>query len=102
MDRDFNSKIMADTKKQEGETAENETLKVINLIHQTTNVTYSIIPKNIFKERSASFLGLYPEIKRMILKMLDISSGYNLSLVWKDMANEFWRSIDVHRNRVVI
>jgi len=98
MDKDFNSKIVADTKKQEAEKAENETLKVINLIHQTTNVTYSIIPKNIFKERSASFLGLYPEIKRMILKMLDISSGYNLSLVWKDMANEFWRSIDVHRN----
>ena len=53
--------------------------------------------QNVDEEVSTSFLNLLPEIKNMILKKLNLSSRYNLSVVWKDMENEFWKPIDVKK-----
>merc|ERR1719312_970899 len=54
-------------------------------------------PRNLFNKKSITFMDLYPEIKQIIFKKLNLSSKYNLSLVWKDMAHEFWRSVDVNK-----
>jgi len=54
-------------------------------------------PRNLFNKKSITFMDLYPEIKQIIFKKLNLSSKYNLSLVWKDMAHELWRSIDVNK-----
>ena len=58
--------------------------------------------QNVDDEVSASFLHLLPEIKRMILKKLNLSSRYNLIAVWKDMEDEFWKPIDVRRRWLCI
>jgi len=58
--------------------------------------------QNVDDEVSASFLHLLPEIKRMILKKLNLSSRYNLIVVWKDMEDEFWKPIDVERRWLCI
>ena len=38
----------------------------------------------------------------MIFKMLDLGSQCNLSIVWEDMKDEFWKSVDVERRIVGI
>jgi len=58
--------------------------------------------QNVDDEVSASFLHLLPEIKRMILKKLNLSSRYNLCVVWKDMENEFWKPIDIKKRWLFI
>jgi len=57
---------------------------------------------NVDDEVSTSFLNLLPEIKRMILKKLNLSSRYNLCVVWKDMENEFWKPIDIKKRWLFI
>ena len=49
------------------------------------------------EESSFKFLNLLPEIKRIILKKLNLSSRYNVIFVWEDMADEFWKTIDVDK-----
>jgi len=44
-----------------------------------------------------SFMDLIPDVRRIIFKKLDLGSQYNLSLIWKDMAEEFWRNVDVNK-----
>jgi len=54
-------------------------------------------PRNVSNEQSTTFTDLCPEIKQIIFEKLNLSSKYNLSLVCKDMAHEFWRSVDVDK-----
>jgi len=53
--------------------------------------------RNLTNDATVSFMDLYPfyPIRRIILKNLDFGSQYNLSLIWKDMADEFWCNVDV-------
>jgi len=46
---------------------------------------------------TVSFMDLIPDVRRIIFKNLDFVSKYNLSLIWKDMAEEFWRNVDVDK-----
>jgi len=48
--------------------------------------------------RKLTFLNLHTDIKQIILKKLDLCSRYNLILVWRDMAKEFWQYLDVDKN----
>ena len=49
---------------------------------QDDRATHDDVSKSFDVENQASFLNIYPDIKRIIFKMLDIGSRYNLSLVW--------------------
>merc|ERR1719342_81057 len=42
-------------------------------------------------------MDLIPDVRRIIFKKLDLGSQYNLSLIWKDMAEELWRNVDVNK-----
>jgi len=55
--------------------------------------------RNLTNDATVSFMDLYPfyPIRRIILKNLDFGSQYNLSLIWKDMADEFWCNVDVEK-----
>jgi len=55
--------------------------------------------RNLTHDATVSFMDLYPKypIRRIILKNLDFGSQYNLSLIWKDMADEFWCNVDVEK-----
>merc|ERR1719342_832335 len=44
-------------------------------------------------------MDLIPDVRRIIFKKLDLGSQYNLSLIWKDMAEELWRNVDVTQGR---
>jgi len=46
---------------------------------------------------TVSFMDLIPDVRRIIFKNLDFVSRYNLSLIWKDMADDFWRNVDVDK-----
>jgi len=54
------------------------------------------------RRNPASFLNLNLYVKSMIFKMLDLGSQCNLSIVWEDMKDEFWKSVDVERRIVGI
>ena len=51
--------------------------------------------KNITKD--VTFMDLIPDVRRIVFKNLDLSGQYNLSLIWKDMAGDFWRNVDVEK-----
>ena len=53
--------------------------------------------RDITNVKTATFMDLFTEIRRIVFKKLDLSSKYNLSLIWKDMADEFWRNVDVEK-----
>merc|ERR1719300_1345147 len=42
-------------------------------------------------------MDLIPDVRRIIFKNLDFVSRYNLSLIWKDIAEDFWRNVDVDK-----
>jgi len=46
---------------------------------------------------TVSFMDLIPDVRRIIFKKLDLGSQYNLSLIWKDMAEDFWRNVDFNK-----
>jgi len=58
------------------------------------------IPLNVNDDTnnaSISFMDLNSDVRRIIFKNLDFVSRYNLSLIWKDMAEDFWRNVDVDK-----
>jgi len=89
----LNSKTIVDAKK-EGE----DVLVTGSNDHENIDVDGSI-QREVFSGRTASFMNLCPDVKRIILmeRGLDLVSQCNLILVWKDMANVFWKSLDVER-----
>ena len=64
------------------------------------DVSRPIFP--FLRRNPASFLNLNLYVKSMIFKMLDLGSQCNLSIVWEDMKDEFWKSVDVERRIVGI
>jgi len=64
------------------------------------DVSRPIFP--FLRRNPASFLNLNLYVKSMIFKMLDLGSQCNLSIVWEDMKDEFWKSVDVERRIVSI
>ena len=64
------------------------------------DVSRPIFP--FLRRNLASFLNLNLYVKSMIFKMLDLGSQCNLSIVWEDMKDEFWKSVDVERRIVGI
>ena len=70
--------------------------------HDDVSKSFDVDASNSVRENQASFLNIYPDIKRIIFKKLDIGSRYNLSLVWEDMTEEFWDKVDVNRRMIHI
>jgi len=59
------------------------------------NVDNNDVTKNLTND--VTFMDLIPDVRRIVFKNLDFGSKYNLSLIWKDMAGDFWRNVDVEK-----
>ena len=64
------------------------------------NVDNNDVTKNLTND--VTFMDLIPDVRRIVFKNLDFGSKYNLSLIWKDMAGDFWRNVDVEKRWSII
>jgi len=59
------------------------------------NVDNNVVTKNL--TNNVTFMDLILDVRRIVFKNLDLGGQYNLSLIWKDMAGDFWRNVDVEK-----
>jgi len=85
-----------DETKSKVETSVDDDRAVHEIVRETFNADVSNSTFQ-FQQNPATFLNLNLYVKSMILKMLDLGSQCNLSIVWEDMNVEFWKSVDVDR-----
>jgi len=92
------SNVSSNTEKQE-EKSDGRTQYVEMNENATIPLNFNDDSRNLTNDDDAtvSFMDLYPfyPIRRIIFTNLDFGSQYNLSLIWKDMADEFWCNVDV-------
>jgi len=84
------------------ETSRDDDRAEIEIVKDSFNVDVSMPIFPFLRRNQASFLNLNLYVKSMIFKMLDLGSQCNLSIVWEDMKDEFWKSVDVERRIVSI
>jgi len=94
--------VSSDAKIQKHEKGGNESVSNDNHVTNQLIVNVDISNPVITTNAPITFLNLNRDIKRIILKKLDLCSRYNLILVWEDMAEEFWHSVDVKKNWISI
>ena len=55
--------------------------------------------RNITNDVTVSFTDLYPDIRRIISRNLFLAANTtSISLMWKDMEEEFWLNFDVEKD----
>ena len=59
------------------------------------NVDNNDVTKNLTND--VTFMDLILDVRRIVFNNLDLGGQYNLSLIWKDMAGDFWRNVDVNK-----
>jgi len=94
--KNLHSNVSSNAEKQE-EKSDGKTQYVETNENATIPLNVNDDSRNLTNDATVSFMDLYPiyPIRRIIFKNLDFGSQYNLSLIWKDMADELWRNVDV-------
>jgi len=94
--KNLHSNVSSNAEKQE-EKSDGKTQYVETNENATILLNVNDDSRNLTNDATVSFMDLYPiyPIRRIIFKNLDFGSQYNLSLIWKDMADELWRNVDV-------